>query len=157
MLLSWCEWHVQVLCSIYGNIDKGISRSICHHGRKEKECHDNDSETVPRQRIGYPVAHGDTGEKGSDGSVSCKMMGWSRLPGSHGWTAWQRGTHKEQLGHGATHSSTHTLQAFGPRAVVSGLYLRSVHFRSESVQRGSSRSRDGSGSRFKEEVIVHVP
>ena len=69
---------MQVLCSIYGNIDKGISRSICHHGRKEKECHDNDSETVPRQRIGYPVAHGDTGAKGS--RCECDMQDDGVLP-----------------------------------------------------------------------------
>ena len=30
---------------------------------------------MPRQHIGYPVAHGDTGAKGSDGSVSCKDGG----------------------------------------------------------------------------------
>ena len=30
---------------------------------------------MPRQHIGYPVAHGDTGAKGSDGRVSCKDGG----------------------------------------------------------------------------------
>ena len=30
---------------------------------------------MPRQHIGSPVAHGDTGAKGSDGSVSCKDGG----------------------------------------------------------------------------------
>ena len=62
ILLTWCGWHVQVLCNIYENVDmiryeafvimaetKGVPWQ-----RIRKWCHDN---------ISVSVAHGDTGAK----------------------------------------------------------------------------------------------
>ena len=56
---------MQVLCNYYENVDISMLRSIFHRGgtkrvprqRIRKLCHDN---------ISVPVAHGDTGAKGSE-------------------------------------------------------------------------------------------
>ncbi|XBI63872.1 hypothetical protein VPH35_044190 [Triticum aestivum] len=65
---------------------------------------------MPRQHIGYPVAHRDTGAKGSDGSVSCQDGGVLPITGF------------PHVGGKAKEGQPfHTTYAFGPRVIVSAV------------------------------------
>lgn len=71
---------------------------------ERKGCHGDETEMMPRQHSDDPVAHGDTGAKGSGFECVMQEDGVLPVPASHMSTARQRGTRKEQLGHGATTS-----------------------------------------------------
>ena len=109
--------------------------------RIRKWCHGN---------ISVPVAHGDTGARRIVRMCETRkrMVGCSRLPGSHGTAAWQtrnvQGTIWTWCKHGQLIHHNHSYTG-----VVSGLYLRSVQFGAEHVRSGSSCSR------VVGEVVVH--
>ena len=151
MLLSWCRCHLRVLCNLWKCWHKHVMKHLSPWWKKG----------VPRQRIrkwchgniSVPVAHGDTGAKRKYADVRnmLKMVGWSRLPGSHGSTAWQtrRNVHEEN-GHSATirfisdnmHSSMgHRLGGYTFEQCILGRF---------TIVEGSSRSR------VIVEVVVHV-
>jgi len=128
---------------------------------EQKGCHGGETKMVPRQHSG----------PGNSWRYRCKrrradvrnmleMVGWSRLPGSHGSSAWRtrRYVH-EANGHGANIGCISYNTCIRSTDGVSGLYLRSVRFQSGPVRRGSSRSRvvEGSrGSSCSATVVVHV-
>ena len=126
------------------NIDMSMLWSICRRGGrkngatavKRKWCHSN---------ISVPIAHGDTGAKEVGVSVSCKMVGCSRLPGSHGLVVWKRGTCKDLSRTRCKHE--HLIQhmhSFHGRHL--GVIPSKRAFGAERVRSGSSCSRDGGGS-----------
>ena len=95
------------LCNFNENVDMSMLWSISHHGgmkRVPRRRNRNGAtatypKMMPQQHIrkwchgniSVPVAHRDTGAKGRrDVSESCKMVGWSRLPGSHRTVARQK-------------------------------------------------------------------
>ena len=82
---------------------------------------------MPRQHIGYPVAHGDTSAKGSDGSVSCKDGGVLPITGFPHVGGKVKEEHVRNNSDMVQTRASHTTH-IRSRKVVSGLYLRSVHF-----------------------------
>ena len=104
---------------------------------------------MPRQHIGYPVAHGDTGAKGSDGSVSCKDGGVLPITGfPHVGGKAKEGQRAPNNSDTEQTRAFHTTYAFGPRVIVSAV-IPSKRALSERIKfvEGSRRSRDGgSGS-----------
>ncbi|KAF7095979.1 hypothetical protein CFC21_098008 [Triticum aestivum] len=104
---------------------------------------------MPRQHIGYPVAHRDTGAKGSEGSVSCQDGGVLPITGfPHVGGKAKEGQHAPNNSDTEQTREFHTTYAFGPRVIVSAV-IPSKGALSEWIKfvEGSRRSRDGdSGS-----------
>ena len=144
----------KLYASFKENVDKSIIWSICHRGGNERGATTTTTEMMPRQHSGSGNSIEIPMQKRSVRMWNMlEMVGWSRLSGSHVSVAWQkRGTASDNSITVQTRAP-HTTHAFGPRVIVSGLYLWSVHFRSGSSSercRGSRRSRD------VVEVVVHV-
>ena len=79
---------------------------------------------MPRQHIGYPVAHGDTGAKGSDGSVSCKDGGVLPITGfPHVGGKAKEGQRAPNNSDTEQTRAFHTSHMHSFTAVVPGLYL----------------------------------
>ena len=152
MLLSWCGWHMQVLCNFYKSVNISMLWSISRHGGMKR---------MPRQRIRkwchgnipVPIAHGDTGAKGKVTRAWRTIEGGvipdTGFPQDGGMTKEEHRNKQSQTVQ--TRGSSHTPHSIRSRKVVSGLYLRSVRYRSGSSSmrcRGSRRSRNGrSGTR----------
>ena len=155
MLLSWCGWHMQVLCNFMKMLTWACYEAFGHHGgtkRVPRRRNKNGAtatypKMMPRQHIGSGSSWRYRCKRKCDGSESCKMVGCSRLPGSHGIVAWKRGGTCNDNSDMVQTRASHTT-CIRSTNIVSVLYLRSVRFRSGSSRRGSSRSRDGRGSRF---------
>ena len=158
MLLSWCGWHMQVLCNFYENVDISMIWSIWHHGEtkgvprqwQRKWCHDN----IPMiwQLVGMSV------QKKVWIYGTCKR--WWGDPGYRVPTGRRHGkrggTFKDQLGHGATTSISYNTCI---RSMVHrpGVIPLKHAFRSSSGSvrcRGSSRSHSGRSGSSCTRVIV---
>ena len=121
----------------YENVDMSMLWSIWSPWRNERGATATITKMVPRQHSDDPTTHWDTSAKESvDVRYMQKKVGWSRIPGSHGSTAWQmRRKLQGWFGHGAnisdisynTHSYTSghlgvipSKRAFGAERVRSG-------------------------------------
>ena len=163
MLLSWCEWHMQVLSNIMKTWTWACYEAFVTVVER-KGCHGNDNENGATATFRW-----------SDNSLRyrCKRASvrmcetckrWWGDPDyrvSHMSVAWKQGTRKRQLGHGASTSISYNTHAFvhGRRLGVIPL-KRAFRNGSSSVRcRGSSRSRVVVGSsctRFVDELGVTV-
>ena len=154
MLLSWCGWHMQVLCIFMKNVDMSMLWSIFHHGGTKR---------VPRQRIRkwchnnllVPITHWDTGAKEQVCGCAEHAKDGGVIPDTGFPTCWwhgKRGASQATIQSWCKHE--HLIQHMHSfTGVVSGLYLWSMHFQSGPSSercRGSRRSRD------VVEVVVHV-
>ena len=129
MLLSWCGWHMQVLCNFMKMLTWACDEAFGHHGgtkRVPRRRNKNGAtatypKMMPRQHIrkwchgniSVPVAHGDTGAKEVGVSESCKMVGCPRIPGSHGMAAWKTSDNSDTV---QTYGSSHTCKGISSRS-----------------------------------------
>ena len=150
MLLSWCGWHMQVLSNFMEMLTWAWYDAFVAMA-EGKGCHGGETEMVPRQHPGSGnsiemlVQRNKCGcakrarVTGSDPGYRCPTCRWHGL----------RRMCKEQFTHGPSIGCISYNTCIRSTDVVSGLYLRSVPFRSGS---GSTVvevvvSRDGSRSR----------
>ena len=127
----------------YENVDMSMLWSIWSPWRnkkgataaKQKWCHGNISENdamatypkmMPRQHIGSGSSRRYRCKRRRDVSESCKMVGWSRLPGSHRTVARQKRGIARTIRSRCKTRASHSTHAFGPRRSFSAVYLRSV-------------------------------
>ena len=149
MLLSWCGWHIQVLCNFYEKVDMKMIRSIWSPWQNETGATATNPKMMPRQHIGSGRSWRYRCKRKRGVSVSCKMVGWSRQPGSHGSMLWQREHARNTSGTLQTRAF-HATYAFVHGQSFSAVYLRSIRFgvdgfKVEVVVDGSSW-----------EVVAHV-
>jgi len=150
MLLSWCGWHLQVLCNLWKCWHKHVMKHLSPWWKKgvprqriRKWCHDN---------ISVPVAHGDTGAKGS--------MAWAwhaRWWGDPGYRVPTRRWHgneeehaSDNFEHGAN-AGISCITNIRSRKVISAViplkraFSKRVEFVKEVVIHGRRGTRSGSG------------
>ena len=145
----WCCYHdANDMCKFYAillKVGMNMIWSISHRGRNERGAMATMMERVPRQRNGNDATATSRWSGSSRGywckkevgvSVTCKMMGCSRIPGSHMLTARQRGTRKEQLGHDATTSISYItcIRSTGDR--LDGYTFEACIIGTDPVRRG---------------------
>ena len=146
MLLTWCEWHNQGLCNVYENVDMSMLWSICRHGGRKKvprRWNKNGAtatypKMMPRQHIGsgssrrYRCKGTSVGawKRARDGGV-LPVTGFPQVSGTA-----KEGHHKDDSITVQNSSISFNTCIRSTAVVVSGLYLRSVRFRSGSSRRG---------------------
>ena len=76
MQILWKCWHEHVMKHLVTM-------------EEQEGCHGGETKMVPRQHSGPGNSWRYRCKRKCDVSESCKMVGWSQLPGSHSTTAWQ--------------------------------------------------------------------
>ena len=135
----------------YENVDMSMLWSIWSPWRNKTGATATITKMVPRQHSGPGNSWRYRCKRKCDVSESCKMVGWSRIPGSHGTAAWQTRNVQRPLSDTVQTRASHTTHAFGPRTSTRGYTFEACLFGADRVRSGSS------GSQVGEEVVVHVP
>ena len=154
MLLSWCGWHIQVLCSFYENVDMSMLWSIWSPWQNKTGATATNPKMMPRQHIGSGSSWryrrkencADVWNTQENGGV-LPVTGFPR----YGVMVRKRVTAcDEQVGHGAN-TSTPNIASIRSRTSSRGYTFKVCKWDgSRSVQsRGSRRSQDvrSAGSR----------
>ena len=148
MLLSWCGWHIQVLCNFMKMLTWACYEAFGHHGgtkRVPRRRNKNGAtatypKMMPRQHIGSGSSWRYRRKRKRGVSVSCKMVGV--LP-TTGFPRVSGMENEWQFEHGANGAS-HTCKGISSQS--SRVIPSKRAFRSGSVHRGSSHSRVVEGS-----------
>ena len=149
MLLTWCGWHVQVYAIFWKCWHEHVMKHLVTMA-EQKGCHGGETKMVPWQHIrkwchgniSVPVAHGDTGAKGGVRMcATCKMVGCSRIPGSHGTAAWQTRNVQRPLSDTVQTRASHTTCMHSFIAIVPSVIPSKRVFGGGRVQSGSSCTR----------------
>ena len=163
MLLSWCRWHLQVLCNLWKCWHKHVMKHLLPWWN-EKGATATITKMVPRQPSDDPITHWDTSAKEQVCGCAKHAKDSGVLPDSgfprYGGMAIEERA-KTSLGHSANTSISYNTHAFVHGRRLGVIPLKRV-FRngSSSVRcRGSSRSQVVVGSsctRFVDELGVTV-
>ena len=141
----------------YENVDMSMLWSISRHGgmkRVPRRRNRNGAtatypKMMPWQHIGSGSSQRYRCKRRRDVSESCKMVGWSRLPGSHGTVARQKRGIARTIRSRCKTRASHSTHAIGPRRSSRGYTF-------EACIRGGMRFVEGSRrSRDEVEVVVH--
>ena len=146
MLLSWCEWHVQVYAILWKSWHDKIW-GISHRGGNEMGATATTTEMVPRQHSGPGNSIEVPVEKNTcDGSVSCEE--WWGAPGYRVPTCRRHGNEEEQLRFTGEYNNqtciSYNTCICSTAVVLGGYTFEACVFGAVRVVEGSSCSRDGS-------------
>ena len=134
MLLSWCGWHIQVLCNFYKNVNISMLWSISRHGgmkRVPRRRNKNGATaTYPKMMPRHHIGTGNSRRYWCKGSVAGACKRWWGDPDNRLSTCWWRGkrgaTCTDNSDSRQNKGASHTTCIHSFTGVVSGLYLRSV-------------------------------